>query len=150
MKIYETSLKHTLVAEIKGELVSTPEKVCEIMKGYFDENPAQESFWVIMLNRKNKVVYKTLHSIGSRSSSLVCMPTMFKSLVLNPCTAFLTCHNHPSGDPSPSPSDIHVTRKIRDCAKIFDLDFLDHIIYGDPAEDPSGIGRYSFREAGLI
>ena len=150
MKIYHTVLKHTLVAEIESSFVNTPESVLELMQDSFNERPNQESFWVLMLNRKNKLIHKHMHTIGAISSSLVCPSELFKTVVLNSCSAMIVCHNHPSGDPSPSSADIQITRKIKDCADLLDIDFLDHVICGQKSEDPAEIGYYSFREAGLL
>jgi DNA repair protein RadC len=62
----------------------------------------------------------------------------------------IVAHNHPSGDPGPSQADIHVTRTLREAAKILQIDLLDHVIVGDVKSDPQARGYYSFREAGLL
>jgi DNA repair protein RadC len=59
-------------------------------------------------------------------------------------------HNHPSGDPSPSASDIQLTRQLREAGSIIDIPMLDHVIVGDREADPLARGYYSFREAGLL
>ncbi|MGA3006928.1 MAG: JAB domain-containing protein [Opitutaceae bacterium] len=55
-----------------------------------------------------------------------------------------------SGDPSPSAADLQVTRQLREASKIVDIHLLDHIIVGRTAADPTGLGYYSFRTAGLL
>lgn len=55
-----------------------------------------------------------------------------------------------SGDPTPSAPDVQVTRLLRDAARTVDITLIDHLIVGQPANDPTGRGYYSFREAGVI
>ncbi|MBV8352629.1 MAG: hypothetical protein JO251_21745 [Verrucomicrobia bacterium] len=57
-------------------------------------------------------------------------------------------HNHPSGDPSPSEADIRLTRRINESARILQIQFLDHVIIGQPMN--SRQGYFSFKEAGMI
>jgi DNA repair protein RadC len=59
-------------------------------------------------------------------------------------------HNHPSGDPAPSAADLQVTRQLREAARTLDIEMLDHVIVGQTAADPAGLGFYSFRTAGLL
>lgn len=66
------------------------------------------------------------------------------------CSALIVAHNHPSGDPAPSAADIHVTRKLREAAKILEIELVDHVIVGEAKADPLGRGTFSFREAGLL
>ena len=62
----------------------------------------------------------------------------------------IIARNHPSGDPSPSQADMQVTRKLREAARILEIEMLDHVVCGDAKADPLARGFYSFREAGLI
>jgi DNA repair protein RadC len=55
-----------------------------------------------------------------------------------------------TGDPSPSQADIQVTRKLREAARVLEIEMLDHVVCGDAKADPQGRGFYSFREAGLM
>jgi len=59
-------------------------------------------------------------------------------------------HNHPSGDPQPSSADVTITRQLRSASEIVDLRLHDHVVLGDPALDPIGLGYYSFRRGGLL
>jgi len=59
-------------------------------------------------------------------------------------------HNHPSGDPAPSAADVQVTRQLRDAAKAIDIELLDHVIIGRAGVDPTGLGYFSFRSAGIL
>ncbi|MEI8089003.1 MAG: JAB domain-containing protein [Opitutaceae bacterium] len=59
-------------------------------------------------------------------------------------------HNHSSGDPAASSADIQVTRQLREAAKALDIELLDHVVIGNATADPTGLGYYSFRAAGML
>ncbi len=151
MKIYETKLQYSLVKE---SAVSTPldmaSKVYQYMEGAFDNNPMQESFWVISLTRKNHPISRTMVSLGSISSAIVSPPDIFRIAILANAAAIAVAHNHPSGDPAPSRADISITRKLRECGSLMNITLIDHIICGDSQSDPQRKGFYSFSEAGLL
>jgi len=109
-----------------------------------------EKFWVLCLNRKNRLLKRVEVTSGTASSSLVHPREVFREAIREGALAVICVHNHPSGDPAPSTADINVTRQLRDAAKTVGIDLLDHIIIGQKTRDPVGVGHYSFRAAGLI
>lgn len=109
-----------------------------------------EKFWVLCLNRKNRLLRRVEVTSGTATSSLVHPREVFRAAIREGATAVICVHNHPSGDPTPSSADLNVTRQLREAARAIDVDFLDHVIIGAPASDPRGLGYYSFREIGLI
>lgn len=109
-----------------------------------------EKFWVLCLNRKNRLLRQHEATSGTASSSLVHPREVFREAIRHGASAVICLHNHPSGDPAPSAADIQVTRQLRDAARAVDIDLLDHVIVGRRATDPSGQGYYSFRDAGLL
>lgn len=109
-----------------------------------------EKFWVLCLNRKNRLLKQVEITSGTATSSLAHPREVFREAIRQGATAVVCVHNHPSGDPAPSAADVQVTRQLRDAAKAVDIDLLDHVIVGRPAADPHGRGYYSFREAGVI
>lgn len=109
-----------------------------------------EKFWVLCLNRKNRLIRQVEITSGTATSSLAHPREVFREAIRHGATAVVCAHNHPSGDPAPSAADIQVTRQLRDAAKAVDIDLLDHLIIGMAAADPQGRGYYSFREAGLL
>lgn len=109
-----------------------------------------EKFWVLCLNRKNRLLKRVELTSGTTTSTLAHPRDVFRAAVREAATAIVCAHNHPSGDPQPSAPDLHVTRLIREGAKAIDMDFLDHVIVGRPDADPTGVGHYSFREAGIL
>jgi len=150
MRVYEATLSYNLVQLGDSVKVDTPVKVIEYLKSAFAQNPMQESFWVILLDRKNNAIGRVMITLGTLTSSLVHPREVFKPAILASAAAIIIAHNHPSGDPAPSSADLHVTRQLREAAQILGIDFLDHVIAGYPENDPAARGWYSFREAGLI
>jgi len=111
---------------------------------------AVEKFWVLCLNRKNRLLKQVEISSGTATSSLAHPREVFRAAIRHGAAAVVCVHNHPSGDPAPSAADIQVTRQLREAAKAVDIDLVDHVIVGRPATDPRGLGYYSFREAGIL
>ncbi|MEZ5276445.1 MAG: DNA repair protein RadC [Opitutaceae bacterium] len=109
-----------------------------------------EKFWVLCLNRKNRLMRQHEATSGTATSSLVHPREVFREAIRAGASAVICVHNHPSGDPAPSSADIQVTRQLRDAAKAVDIDLLDHIVIGRKEIDPAGLGYYSFRESGLL
>ena len=151
MKIYDVSLTFTVVREDPEPYqANTPEKVVQYMAGAFDSHPEQESFWVIILNRKNFAKGRVMISLGTATSTLAHPREIFRAVILASGTGFICVHNHPSGDPSPSAADTQLTRTIREAARVMDIEFLDHVIIGSPECDPAKKGFYSFRTSGIL
>ena len=111
---------------------------------------AVEKFWVLCLNRKNRLLKRVEITSGTATSSLAHPREVFREAIRHGATAVVCVHNHPSGDPAPSAADLQVTRQMRDAARAVDIELLDHVILGRAAADPRGTGYYSFREAGVL
>lgn len=109
-----------------------------------------EKFWVLCLNRKNRLLRRVEISSGTATAALAHPREVFREAIRESATAVICAHNHPSGDPAPSAADVHLTRQLREAAKAIDIDLLDHVIVGRPLADPGGRGYYSFREAGVL
>lgn len=150
MKIYNVEIRYSLVREDAAEVVNNPFKIVEYMRGAFDERPEQESFWVILLNRKNFPKGRHMVTIGTATAALAHPREVFRAAIVGSAASIVCVHNHPSGDPSPSSADIQLTRQLREAATAIDIPLLDHVIIGDISCDPMKKGFYSFREAGLI
>jgi DNA repair protein RadC len=109
-----------------------------------------EKFWVLCLNRKNRLLKRVELTSGTATAALAHPREVFRAAVRESASAIVCVHNHPSGDPAPSAPDLHVTRVIREAAKAVDIDFLDHVIIGRSSADPLAKGYHSFREAGVL
>lgn len=90
----------------------------------------QEQLRVVLLNTKNQVISMPEIYRGSVSTSLIRTSEVFREAVRENCPAIIVVHNHPSGDPDPSPEDIEVTQRIVETGKVLDIEVLDHMIIG--------------------
>jgi DNA repair protein RadC len=90
----------------------------------------QEELRVVLLNTKNQVVSIAEVYRGSVHTSLVRTSEVFREAIRQNCPALVVVHNHPSGDPTPSPEDIKVTEQLVEAGKILDIEMLDHLILG--------------------
>ncbi len=109
-----------------------------------------EKFWVLCLNRKNRLLKLVEITSGTATTSLAHPREVYREAIRHGATALICAHNHPSGDPSPSTADLQVTRQLREAARAVDIDLIDHVILGRTAADPQGRGYYSFRQAGML
>ncbi len=103
---------------------------------------AQEHLRVILLDTRNKVISIENIYIGSLNSSTVRIGEIFRPAIQRNAASILVVHNHPSGDPTPSPEDVSLTRAIVQAGKLLDIELLDHLVIG--------LGKYvSLKERGL-
>jgi DNA repair protein RadC len=102
----------------------------------------QEHMRVILLDSKNQVIAMPTMYVGSLNTSLIRVGELFREAVRHNAAAVIVVHNHPSGDPTPSPEDVAVTELLTQAGDMLDIDVLDHLVIGE--------GRYvSLRERGL-
>lgn len=90
----------------------------------------QEHLRVVLLNTKNQVIAVPEVYRGSVNTSLIRIGEVFKEAVRQNAPALIVVHNHPSGDPSPSPEDVRVTEQLVEGGRILDIDVLDHLVIG--------------------
>jgi DNA repair protein RadC len=90
----------------------------------------QEHLRVVLLDRRNRVLEIVEVYKGSVNSSQVRVGELFKEAIRVNASALIVTHNHPSGDPTPSPDDVAVTRAIVQAGKLLDIDVLDHLVIG--------------------
>jgi DNA repair protein RadC len=93
----------------------------------------REELRVVLLNTKNVVLRVTTVYQGNVSSSLVRVGELFRDAVRINATGVILVHNHPSGDPTPSPDDLHLTAESLAAGRLLDIDLLDHVIVGHDA-----------------
>ncbi|MFC3040020.1 DNA repair protein RadC [Virgibacillus xinjiangensis] len=91
----------------------------------------QEHFVVLFLNTKNQIIHRQTIFIGSLNASIVHPREVFREAVKRSAASLIVAHNHPSGDPSPSQEDIHVTRRLAESGKMIGIELLDHLVIGD-------------------
>jgi DNA repair protein RadC len=90
----------------------------------------QEHLRLLLLDTRNQVLAMPTIYIGSLNTSVVRIGELFRSAIKENAAAIIVAHNHPSGDPSPSSEDVHVTRQMVEAGKLLDIDVLDHVIIG--------------------
>ena len=102
----------------------------------------QEFLRVMLLDTRNRLldIVEVYH--GAVNSSQVRLAEVFKPAIQRMAPAILVCHNHPSGDPTPSPDDVAVTRAMVQAGRLLDVDLLDHLVIG-------GSRYVSLKERGL-
>lgn len=102
-----------------------------------------ESFWVLLLNRANRVIRKINISEGGISGTVADPKKIFKMSLEHNASSLILCHNHPSGNTQPSEADIRLTRKLKEAGLLLDMPVLDHLILG-------GESYFSFADEGMI
>jgi DNA repair protein RadC len=90
----------------------------------------QEHLRLVLLDTRNHVISTPTIYIGSLNTSVLRVGELFRAAIKENAAAFIVAHNHPSGDPAPSPEDVRVTSQIVSAGKLLDIDVLDHIIVG--------------------
>lgn len=102
-----------------------------------------EEVWVLLLNRQNRVIKTFQASKGGISGSVCDSRIIYREAVLLLASGVILAHNHPSGNLSPSDSDIRLTQQVKEAGRVFNIQLLDHIII-------AGAEYYSFADSGLI
>lgn len=102
-----------------------------------------EEFWIMFLDRGNKILDTFMLSQGGISGTVIDVRLILKKALDKLASSIILCHNHPSGNLQASNSDISITKKISDSAKIMDINVLDHIIIGNNS-------YLSFADEGLL
>lgn len=126
--------------------VRSPRDAVRFMTPHTEREPA-EVFWIICLDAQHRAIEGSPVTItrGTLTSSLVHPREIFRAAIVAGAAAVILCHNHPSGDPTPSADDRLVTEQLVAAGRMLDIPVHDHIIIG------TGTGRYtSFAEAGLM
>ena len=104
---------------------------------------ATEVFAILCLNTKHRLIAYHVVSRGALDAAIVHPREVFKAALLANAAAIIAAHNHPSGDPTPSPDDMALTNRLAAAGALIGVPLLDHIIVGDEQ-------HYSFRENGHL
>lgn len=132
----------TLKSQNSDFKVSSPKDISELLINEMS-NLNQEVLKLILLNTKNIVIGVKDIFKGSLNSSIVHPREIFREAVQRGSANIIICHNHPSGDPTPSREDINITIRIKECGNLMGIMLLDHIIIGN--------NQYiSLKEKGII
>lgn len=113
----------------KGATMDSPEKTMDYLRLKYGANK-NESFGVIFLDTKHRIIAVETLFNGTIDSASVYIRPIAESVLNHGAAAVILFHNHPSGNPEPSQSDIVLTNRIRDALSFFDCRVLDHIVVG--------------------
>jgi DNA repair protein RadC len=125
----------------KAATINSPKDAADLVQ-YQMSALEQEELWVLLLNTRNRVLRIVPIYRGSVNSSQVRVGELFKDAIRRNAAAIIVVHNHPSGDPTPSPDDVAITRAVVEAGKLLEIQVLDHLVIGH--------GRFiSLKERGL-
>ena len=124
------------------EKIACSRDAFEIFRSVIGDQP-YEAFWIILLNKANKVIRKCSISEGGVSGTVVDPKKIYKIALDQHASSIILGHNHPSGNIQPSEADQKITKKIRDAGFMLDVAVLDHLIIGDDS-------YYSFADEGTL
>jgi DNA repair protein RadC len=144
------TLAARMAQELQREapLLDTPESVADFLR---DENRGYnvEHFQAVLLNARRKLIKVEQISQGLVDSIIVHPREVFRPAIAANASSLVLVHNHPSGDPTPSESDIRVTRDLIRAGQLLKIEVADHIILGH-CTDANKKGYFSMRERGLF
>jgi DNA repair protein RadC len=122
--------------------ITTPRTAAELLLPLYG-NRSVEQFGVVLLDTRHRVLRTTVVSVGTLDASIVHPREIFREATAAGAAALVLFHNHPSGDPEPSPDDVKLTQRLIAAGVLMGIDVIDHVILGDV--------RYcSLREKGYI
>ena len=122
--------------------LNTPRALAAHLLPLYGARPV-EQFGIVMLDTRHRVIRIKIVSVGSLDTTVVHPREVFREAALAAAAAIVLFHNHPSGDPAPSPDDVALTSRMVRAGAVMGIDVLDHVILGD--------ARYfSYREKGAL
>ena len=138
----ELGRRRKLQENFRRPKITSSSDVFNIMQPILGDLPHEE-FWVLLLNRSNKVITKFKISQGGVSGTVIDVRIILKPAIENLASSIILCHNHPSGNIYPSDADEKITGKVSDAAGTMDIKVLDHLIITDEK-------YYSFADEGKL
>jgi len=130
-------LQHTEKTAVKSS--ETVFKLFHPMLGDLDH----EEFWLLMLNRANRILGKYKVSQGGLAGTVIDTRIILKKALDNLACSIIVCHNHPSGNHQPSDADVKITEKLKRASEMLEIKLLDHVIVTDKS-------YFSFADEGMI
>ena len=127
---------------VVGRKLTTPAECASVLVKLLQDQPG-EVFAILCMSTKHRVIAYHEVSRGTLDATLVHPREVFKAALLANAASIVLCHNHPSGEPTPSPDDLQLTRRLVAAGMLLGVEVLDHIIVGDA-------GYYSFKQCGCL
>ena len=126
----------------KGQPLRSAEEVYQHFREPLSREK-RELFYVVMLNNKNRKIREVKISEGSLTASIVHPREVYNPVIRESAAAVIFVHNHPSGDPAPSPEDVDITRRLKEVGDVMGIRVLDHVVIGSDR-------YFSFNDRGLL
>jgi DNA repair protein RadC len=150
--LHEVRISRLREIQVDNPELTSPQAVAD----FYRENVTQAVWWdadietlvVLLLNARKRIIGFSLVASGTIDSCFAHPREIFKTAIVQGAVAIALCHNHPSGDPTPSEADIKITRDIIRAGQLLKIELLDHIIIGDKTDTKPGYT--SLREAGYF
>lgn len=127
-----------------NDTIRNSRDIVDLMHPEISDKPVEE-FWVVLLNRKNRVIGRECVARGGVSAVLVDMRMLLKPAISRLASSIILCHNHPSGTVSPSGEDRALTRRVAAAVELLDIKLIDHVIITSDADQ-----YFSFADRGEI
>ncbi len=110
--------------------ITQSKDVFELFQPTIGDLPHEE-FWILLLNRSNRIIEKIKISQGGVSGTVIDIKIILKHAIEKLASSIILCHNHPSGNKTPSSADDAITNKLKNGAELLDIQVIDHIIVAD-------------------
>lgn len=130
MAALELGRRRKISEAINRKQISSSADVIEIFQPLLADLPHEE-FWVLLLNRANKVIERVRISEGGFTATIVDVRKIMRTALDHQAIGIILCHNHPSGNHNPSDDDLKITQKLKQAATTLDISLLDHVIVTD-------------------
>lgn len=115
---------------ISKKKITQSRDIFELFQPIIGDIPHEE-FWILLLNRSNRIIEKIKISQGGVSGTVIDVKIILKQAIEKLASSIILCHNHPSGNKIPSSADDSITGKLKSAAELLDIQVLDHIIIAD-------------------
>lgn len=125
----ELGRRMLLAAPEDRVVVRSPADVAQLLMAEM-AHLEQEHFRVLYLDTRNRLLGSETVYVGSLNASHVRVGEVFRDAIKRNCAAIIAAHNHPSGDPTPSPEDVEVTKRLVAAGELLDIEVLDHLVVG--------------------
>jgi DNA repair protein RadC len=122
--------------------ITSSKDAYELLKGHLQDLPHEE-FWILLLNRANRVMKKVQISQGGVAGTVADPKIIFRNALEHLSSGIIIAHNHPSGNLAASQADIDLTKKVKEGARLLEMQVLDHLIL-------AGQKYFSFADEGLL
>lgn len=138
----ELGRRRQATASLERPVIKSSRDAYSLVAPLISDMPHEE-FWMLLLNKGNKVLGKEQLSVGGTDATVVDVKIVFRKAIEGSASAIIVCHNHPSGTLRPSQADLDITKKLKISGDTIGIQVLDHLIIGDG-------DYYSFADEGMI